>query len=64
MQASQPQAWDSLVKTHGAAAESTMLDRSRKVLDVSGTLEVLRGGVDFTGMKKKLAMASSNRRWR
>ena len=27
---SQPQAWDALVKSHGAAAETTLLDRLRK----------------------------------
>jgi type I restriction enzyme R subunit len=57
VQESQPQAWESLVKSHGAAAETVLLDRLRKQLDVSGTLEVLRGGIDLSGLKKKLAMA-------
>ena len=56
-QASQPEAWDALVKRHGAAAETTLLDRLRKQLDAGGTLEVLRSGIEFTGLKKKLAMA-------
>ncbi|WP_193213291.1 type I restriction endonuclease subunit R [Luteolibacter marinus] len=54
---SQPQAWEALLKSHGAAAEAVVLDRLRKQLDVSGTLEVLRGGIDLTGLKAKLAMA-------
>ena len=57
VQASQPQAWESLVKSHGTAAETVLLDRLRKQLDVSGTLEVLRGGIDLSGLKKKLSMA-------
>jgi type I restriction enzyme R subunit len=44
VQATQPQAWEALTKSHGAAAEATLLDRVRKQLDDRGTLEVLRTG--------------------
>jgi type I restriction enzyme R subunit len=57
VQEGQPQAWEALVKSYGAGAETALLDRLRKQLDVSGTLEVLRGGIDVVGMKKKLVTA-------
>jgi type I restriction enzyme, R subunit len=44
VQASQPKAWDTLTKNHGAAAEAMLLDRIRKEMDARGTLEVLRRG--------------------
>ena len=42
LQATQPQAWESLRKNHGAALEAIVLDRLRKALDTQGTLDVLR----------------------
>ena len=50
VQATQPQAWEALTKSHGAAAEATLLDRVRKQLDDRGTLEVLRFGVELLGL--------------
>ncbi len=44
VQATQPQAWETLTKNHGAAAPAMLLDRPRKALDERGTLEVLRVG--------------------
>ena len=55
--AAQPQAWEALQKTHGAAAEATLLDRIRKQLDDRGTLEVLRYGVELIGLKQPLTLA-------
>jgi type I restriction enzyme, R subunit len=57
IKASQAAAWESLTKTHGAAAEGALLDRVRKQLDDRGTLEVLRRGVDIVGLKGSLALA-------
>ena len=57
MQTTQPQAWDTLVKNHGAGAEAMLLDRLRKTLDERGTLEVLRVGVDMLGLKTPLKLA-------
>lgn len=57
LQATQPQAWASLQKNHGAALEATVLDRLRKALDTQGTLDVLRHGFDLIGLKAPLRMA-------
>ena len=60
VKASQPNAWDTLSKSHGAAAEATLLDRIRKQLDERGTLDVLRHGVEMIGLKAPLALAQFN----
>ncbi|MBS0507243.1 MAG: type I restriction endonuclease subunit R, partial [Proteobacteria bacterium] len=57
VQATQPQAWQVLIKSHGAAAEAVLLDRLRKTLDERGTLEVLRVGIDLLGLKSPLRLA-------
>ncbi len=57
LQQTQPQAWESLQKAHGAAAEATLLDRVRKSLDDRGTLDVLRHGFETIGVKAKIALA-------
>ncbi len=57
VQATQSQAWESLSKSHGAAAEAMLLDRLRKQLDERGTLEVLRFGIDMVGLKTSLKLA-------
>ena len=57
VQASQPATWDSLTKSHGAAAEAALLDRIRKQLDERGTLEVLRRGVEMIGLKAPVQLA-------
>jgi type I restriction enzyme R subunit len=53
----QPQAWEALTKSHGAAAEATLLDRVRKQLDDRGTLDVLRHGVELLGLRQPLILA-------
>ncbi|CAO3356285.1 type I restriction endonuclease subunit R [Azospirillum palustre] len=53
----QPTAWDALVKSHGAAAEDTLLDRVRKQIDDRGTLDVLRVGVEMLGLRQPLTLA-------
>lgn len=57
VQATQPQAWESLTKSHGAAAEAMLLDRLRKQLDERGTLEVLRFGIEMLGLRQALKLA-------
>ena len=57
IQASQPKAWETLQKNHGAAAEQMLLDRLRKQLDERGTLDVLRNGVELIGLRAPLALA-------
>jgi type I restriction enzyme R subunit len=54
---SQPQAWEALQKTHGAATETMLLERLRKALDERGTLEVLRVGLELLGLKAPLKLA-------
>ncbi len=55
--ATQPQAFETLSKNHGAAAESVLLDRIRKQLDDRGTLDVLRHGVEMIGLRQPIALA-------
>lgn len=57
VQETQPKAWESLNKNHGAAAEAVLLDRLRKSLDDRGTLDVLRHGIDLLGVKQRLSLA-------
>jgi len=57
VQATQPQAWATLHKAHGAATEAMLLDRLRKALDERGTLEVLRVGLELLGLKSPLKLA-------
>jgi len=57
VQATQPQAWETLTKNNGAAAESVLLDRIRKQLDDRGTLDVLRHGVELLGLRQPVSLA-------
>ena len=57
VQATQPKAWEALVKNHGPAASETLLNRLRESLDKSGTLDVLRHGIDLLGLREKVALA-------
>ena len=57
IKASQPQAWDSLEKMHGAATPKVAAERLRKALDTQGTLAVLRGGFEVMGLKKPIDMS-------
>ncbi|EPY02317.1 type I restriction endonuclease subunit R [Magnetospirillum fulvum] len=53
----QPKAWEALVRAHGAAAETMLLDRLRKQLDDRGTLDVLRVGLEMVGPKEPVRLA-------
>ncbi len=57
VQQTDPDAWQTLTKNHGSAAEATLLRRLRDCLDQSGTLHVLRNGFDVLGLRKPLRMA-------
>ena len=57
VQATQPTAWDALVKNHGPHAADTLLDRVRSEIDARGTLDVLRHGIGLLGYKTTLSLA-------
>ena len=57
LQATQPQAWETLQKNNGAAATDVLLDRLRKQLDERGTLDVLRHGIELMGLRQALSLA-------
>jgi len=57
VQATQPKAWETLTKNHGAKALDTLLDRLRDQLDQRGTLDVLRQGIELLGLKAPLKLA-------
>lgn len=57
VQSTQPQAWATLAKNHGAAGEVMLLDRVRKQLNERGTLDVLRHGVELIGLRAPLSIA-------
>ena len=56
VQETQPKAWESLIKNHGASADAVLLDRLRKSLDDRGTLDVLRHGVELLGLRQPLSL--------
>jgi type I restriction enzyme R subunit len=56
VQASQPDAWASLAKSHGPAAGAQLANRLRMALDKQGTLELLRAGLDVVGLKQRVAL--------
>ena len=57
VQETQPQAWETLVKNHGAQADETLMARLRDQLDQRGTLDVLRHGIELLGLKQPLKLA-------
>lgn len=57
VQTTQPTAWQALVKNHGAAAKAMLLDRLRKELDMRGTLDVLRMGIEMLGVRAPIKLA-------
>lgn len=57
VQATQAQAWQTLVKNHGAQADETLLARLRDQLNQRGTLDVLRHGVELMGVRQPLKLA-------
>ena len=57
IQETQPKAWDALSKSHGASAESILLDRIHNQLNMRGTLDVLRHGVEMLGLRQPISLA-------
>ncbi|MGF6180890.1 type I restriction enzyme R subunit [Massilia sp. UYP32] len=55
--ATQPESWLRLNKTHGAALPQVLAERVRKNLNERGTLDVLRRGVEMLGLKEPLDLA-------
>ena len=51
VQSTQPQAWETLTKSHGDKAGETLLTRLRDQLDQRGTLDVLRHGIELLGLE-------------
>jgi len=56
IEATQPDSWQRLTKTHGPAAAERIAERVRKNLNERGTLEVLRRGVEMLGLKESLSL--------
>ncbi|MGN6828923.1 type I restriction endonuclease subunit R [Paucibacter sp. M5-1] len=59
VEATQPDSWQRLAKTHGAALPQVLAERVRKSLNLPdrGTLDVLRRGVEMLGLKEPLMLA-------
>ena len=57
VQQTQPSAWTTLTKNHGTSAADTLLTRIRAQIDLRGTLDVLRRGVDILGLKQPIKLA-------
>jgi len=57
VEATQPDSFQRLTKTHGAGLAGVQAERVRKNLNERGTLDVLRRGVEMLGLKEPLALA-------
>jgi type I restriction enzyme R subunit len=57
IKSTQPKEWEALSKTHGAAASEALLSRVRDTLNKSGTVAVVRHGVEMLGLRQPLSMA-------
>lgn len=59
VEATQPDSWQRLSKTHGAALPQVLAERVRKSLNLPdrGTLDVLRRGVEMLGLKEPPMLA-------
>lgn len=53
----QPKAWETLEKNHGAQAGEVLLTRLREQMNARGTLDVLRHGIEMIGLRQKLPLA-------
>ncbi|MGU3778381.1 type I restriction endonuclease subunit R [Burkholderia metallica] len=56
IEATQPDTWQRLTKTHGPALHERLAERVRKSLNERGTLDVLRRGVEMLGLKEPLSL--------
>ena len=57
VEATQPESWKRLSKTHGAALATVLAERVRKNLNERGTLDVLRRGVELLSLAAPLMLA-------
>ena len=57
VEATQPNSFLRLTKTHGTGLAGVLAERVRKNLNERGTLDVLRRGVEMLGLKEPLALA-------
>jgi type I restriction enzyme R subunit len=57
IEATQPESWQRLTKTHGAALPQVLADRIRKNMNERGTLDVLRRGLEMLGLPAPLELA-------
>lgn len=56
IEATQPDNWQRLSKTHGPMLGERVAERVRKSLNERGTLDVLRRGVEMLGLKEPLSL--------
>jgi len=56
LEATQPDSWQALSKTHGPQLGQRLAERIRKNLDERGTLDVLRRGLEMVGLKAPLQL--------
>ncbi|RQR51443.1 type I restriction endonuclease subunit R [Burkholderia sp. Bp9126] len=56
IEATQPDTWQRLTKTHGPVLHERLAERVRKSLNERGTLDVLRRGVEMLGLKEPLSL--------
>lgn len=57
VQQTQPATWAALQKNHGTKAAEVLCDRVSKQIATSGSLEVIRQGIDFVGVKGRIKLA-------
>lgn len=57
VEATQPDSYHRLTKTHGAQLPRVLAERVRKNLNERGTLDVLRRGVEMLGLREPLRLA-------
>lgn len=57
IEATQPDNYQRLTKTHGVALQQVLAERVRKNLNERGTLDVLRRGVEMLGLREPLELA-------
>ncbi|HNB43914.1 MAG TPA: DEAD/DEAH box helicase family protein, partial [Burkholderiaceae bacterium] len=57
VEATQPESWQALSRSHGAGLPQVLAARVRRCLNDHGTLEVLRRGVEMVGLKKPVSVA-------
>lgn len=57
VEATQPESYQRLSRTHGSALARVLAERVRKNLNERGTLDVLRRGLEILGLKEPLILA-------